>query len=162
MAQLARHHSDYVTASSPYLHRHNLLLHNIVDVIFMCSNCFSMTLRNTAGGQHSAAQPGGPGGPWPPKLLLNVFFCNELLLLRYLNVKCKKMALNRGNVIVHRRERSEKNYAITYSPSQRTWSAYGDHGKKSLLLPPPPTEPGRLKEVTENFCYYPPPLNRVG
>ena len=27
---------------------------------------------------------------------------------------------------------------------------------------PPPTEPRRLLEITEKFCYYPPPLNRVG
>ena len=40
--------------------------------------------------------------------------------------------------------------------------ATGDHGK-ILLLPPPPTEPRRLLEITEKFCYYhPPPLNRVG
>ena len=26
----------------------------------------------------------------------------------------------------------------------------------------PPTESGRLLEITENFCYYPPPLNRDG
>ena len=31
--------------------------------------------------------------------------------------------------------------------------------EKLLLLPPPPTESGRLLEITdtENFCYYPPP-----
>ena len=39
--------------------------------------------------------------------------------------------------------------------------ATGDHGK-ILPPPPPPTEPRRLLEITEHFCYYPPPLNHVG
>ena len=29
--------------------------------------------------------------------------------------------------------------------------------EKILPLPPPPTEPRRLLEMTEKFCYYPPP-----
>ena len=28
----------------------------------------------------------GPGGPWPPKFVVNVFFWNELMLLRAFNV----------------------------------------------------------------------------
>ena len=37
------------------------------------------------------------------------------------------------------------------------------HRKKFLLLPPPPptTESGRLHEITEHFCYYPPSPNRI-
>ena len=45
-------------------------------------------------------------------------------------------------------------------PPQRTWSAYGGHGKFMLL--PPPTKSGRLLEITENVCYYPPSPNLVG
>ena len=29
--------------------------------------------------------------------------------------------------------------------------------KNVCYYPPPPTESGRLLEITENFCYYPPP-----
>ena len=37
----------------------------------------------------------------------------------------------------------------------------GDHGNY-LLLAPPPTECGRLLEITDNFCYYPPPPTESG
>ena len=39
---------------------------------------------------------------------------------------------------------------------------FGGHGKeKFCATTPPPTESRRLLETTENFCYPPPPLNRV-
>ena len=57
----------------------------------------------------------------------------------------------------------------------RIGPASGDHGKFLLLPPPPsysrsrnisvttppPPESGQLLEIAENFCYYPPPLNRA-
>ena len=45
----------------------------------------------------SGVARGGPGGPWPPKLLVNVFLCNEFMLLRSLN--SRTVSLQKWRVI---------------------------------------------------------------
>ena len=65
--------------------------------------------------------------------MVNVFFCNELMLLRSLNQKPKKMSRNLGYLTVVYLELPEK--MLPLPPPQRTYSASGDHGK-FLLLPP--------------------------
>ena len=98
---------------------------------------------------------GGARGPWPPKLLVNFFFCNELMLLRSLYLKCKKnftelrefersVPAVTGKTFCHcpppppanlvRLWRSRKISATT--PPHRIYPASGDHGK-FLPLPPP-------------------------
>ena len=77
------------------------------------------------------------------------------MLLRSLNLKCKKMS---WNFIVLYLELPETISATTPPPPAnvaRLWI--------SRKMSPSPTESGRLQETMENVCYYPPPPpNLVG
>ena len=51
---------------------------------------------------------------------------------------------------------------VTFCHRKKNSAPYCDP-EKFLLLPPPPTEPGRLMAIPKNFSYYPPPpLNLAG
>ena len=86
------------------------------------------------------SQGGGTGAMVLPKLLVNVFFCNESMLLRWGGPEMLK------NV-----------------PELREfdWSRPVVNGNISAS-PPPSTECGRSRKIISAICYYPPPLNLVG
>ena len=126
---------------------------------------------------------GGPRGPWPPKLVVNVFFC-AMNCCCYVEVarKCTKMSRNWGNCIdLHpylpetflplpppplNVEGHEKFLlsATTPPPPYWRWCAHRDPGKFLLLLPLP-TESGRLPEMTQKVAggigRVPPPQTKI-
>ena len=114
----------------------------------------------------------------PPQTFGKCFFCcNEMMLLRSLNVKCNKMSRNRGNLtvvylvilletisaatpppanVVRLRSPREKMLLLTRPPTESGRSS-GDHGKCLLLPPPPPNLVGfwrsrKMYRVTSAGC----------
>ena len=94
----------------------------------------------------------------PPKLSVNVFFRNELMLLRGLNVQADMGSVPEFSASVHKR-RMIRRWPENAPKMSRNRGNVSDllTGKYVLLLPPPPTEADPVIEITENFCYYPPP-----
>ena len=91
------------------------------------------------------SQGGGQGGHGPPKLSVNVFFCNEFRNTSRSGGNVKKMSPNEGDL-------SDRDMLPQKKLCPLLWSQ-----QNSATTPPPPTESGRLMVSPENFCYYPPP-----
>ena len=78
------------------------------------------------------------------------------------SLKCTKMSRNRDNFLDLDVQLPEKN-SPSIPPPQRTWSAFGDHGKFRLLPPPPANLVGfwRSRKIYRvASAGWPPPRNK--
>ena len=104
---------------------------------------------------------GGPRGPCPPKLWVNVFFLQRINVVTFFESEIGKNRRNWGNLSdFDLKQAGKKMYGHYPPPPQRTCSAYGVHGKFPLL--PPPTESGRLRRSRKISATTPPPLKLAG
>ena len=90
----------------------------------------------------------GGQGPCPPQTFGKCFFCNELMLLRSLNLKCPGMELRESDCCL---PGGSGNIFPLPPPPANLAGFRGDHGK-FLVLPPPPTE--------GDICRVPPPKQK--
>ena len=114
---------------------------------------------------------GGLGGTCPPldylkyNFVFELFFCwctcLAKLAYRMMNIagdertcgKYLSCASESGRFLEMRYEK----FLLLPPPPPLNRDAFRRSGKMSATTPPP-TESGRLLEIKENFCYYPPPL----
>ena len=108
------------------------------------------------------SQGGGPGGPWPPQTLVNVFFLQLISGNLEVTRKCQKNSRNRGNL-------SDldlllpKKTIISLPPPPRMWLAYG-YGRSrniSATTPPPLNLPGLRRSLKISATSLPPPPHRI-